>query len=87
MHSVQTYIGNCTKIIINGYEISVAFERSDLTPPTKEFGEIYNRVGIKVFKADGDDDYTEKVFGDGEVEVYGCVENLLTAIQWCKEGL
>lgn len=73
---------SCIKEVINGYEISIAFDDS-----CNESSKIMNRSDIRIFK--GNEDLTDyicnQVIGNDSV-IIGSLENLLTIYKYCLDN-
>jgi len=52
MRAIITSEGVCVKMYVGNKEISIAFDRSDITRSTKNIGEVYDRADIKLYEGD-----------------------------------
>ena len=66
----------CVKEVVNGYEISIAFDDS-----CNEFSPILTRGDIRVYRILDDMDITSQI---SDFTILACIDNIIMVNAWCK---
>ena len=78
IESIKTPPGVCTRINVNGYQISIAQESSEIS--TGKIGEEYCKADIRVYRLNDDKDVTQwildAVYSKDNYMIYGSSKNL-----------